>query len=213
MSRKSLLPGILFFGSVLAAVTFLINWNIQANAANATANRALRIGLVDISKILDSYGKREESQKKLETLQGEKKKEMETKLQELQTLKDKKELLLEGSAERKKIEEDLGKLQYELKAMNKSAVRDLSEMSARLLIQLYGDIVSECVSYAKDEGYDLLLKKEELDLEGAVVPDEVRFNILSQKVVYNVPELDVTPAIISRLAEKYESSSGKSQLR
>ena len=70
-----------------------------------------------------------------------------------------------------------------------------------LLIELYNDIIKECAAYAKDEKFGLILKKEELNFDN-LSPEEVKFIIKSQKIIYNVRELDVTEAIIERLKNK-----------
>ena len=204
MNKKVFIQGFILFCCIVGFVIFSAGFDMQAKA---DVRGALKVGVVDVSKVLEGYGKKADFSKQLEDLRSDKQKDIEQKRIEGQTLKDKIELLLPGSPERKKQEEALSKLDIEINVMGEAALKNMSEMHAKMLVQLYQEITEECVAHAKAEGFDLILKKEEIDLE-RLLPREIQFTINMQKIIYNSPEIDITPAIIKRMQEKYESTRG-----
>ena len=196
-------PAIVTIACAAAVLVFFASLNIQAQIPE---RRILRIGIVDISKILDTYSKKEDSNKVLQEFQLEKQDKIDKKRVEIRTKMEKRDLLLPGSSERRKLDEELSDLEVELGIMQKAAAREIREKYAQLLIDLYDDIVQECESYAKAKKFDLILKKENLEFQG-LTPQEVKFNIKTQKIVYNAPQLDITSAIIERLVEEEQPSS------
>ena len=204
MDKKVSLPAIVIFSCIVGILIFFLNWDILAKDP---AEKILKIAVVDVSKVIDAYGKKADFNKELETFQTAKKDEVEKKRQEIKTLSEKIDLLLAGSPERKKEEENLARMKIELDVMTETAMKDLSERYAKLLGVLYKDIIDECEACAKDEGFDLILKKQEVNFEG-LLPDEVKLHINMQNIIFNTPEIDITSAIIERMKKKYESHTG-----
>jgi len=188
-------PAIVTLVCAAIVLAFFMNLNIQAQNPE---RRGLKIAVIDISQVLDAYGKREDSNKALQEFQLEKQDKIEEKKMEIKTRMEKKELLLPGSSERKKLEDEISNLEVELGVMQKNAAREITQKYSELLVELYNDIMQECVSYARAHEFDLVLKKESADFEG-LTPQEVKFNIKTQKIVYNAPRLDITSAIIEHL--------------
>jgi len=204
MSKRVYPQALILLGCIVGFVVVSTGFDMQARA---DVRGALKVGVIDVSKVLDGYSKKADFNKQLEDLRSDKEKDIEQKRIERQTLKDKIELLLPGSSERKKQEEALSKLDIEINVMSEAALKSINEMYAKMLIQLYREITEECTAYAKAEGYDLILKKQEMDLEG-LLPREIQFTINMQKIIYSSPDIDITTVIIERMQEKYESTRG-----
>jgi outer membrane protein len=205
MGRRNPLFAILVTGALAALLALFVDFGgplgLKVGLAQAPERRPLKIGIVDVSKVLDQYEKKARFDAELKEFQASQREKMEEKELEIQKTRDKMELLLPGSSERKKEEEKLSQLEIEREWLRKSAYKDINEKYAQLLVELYEDIVKECAAYAKAEKFDLILKKEELNFDN-LGPEEVKFIIKSQKIIYNVGELDVTEAIIKRLKSK-----------
>jgi outer membrane protein len=186
------------FGCFVAFVVLFADWNILAENRG---EKPLKVGIVDLSKALDSYDKKAQFDAELKEFGEAKKDEIRRKGEDLRAKREKIELLLPGSPERKKLEKEFSASEVELKVMIDAADDELEDKYAALLVELYNDIADECSRYAREKKFDLILKKEALELE-QLSPEQVKLSILSQKIVYNVPELDITPDIIRRLKQK-----------
>ncbi|MFA6132687.1 MAG: OmpH family outer membrane protein [Phycisphaerae bacterium] len=76
----------------------------------------------------------------------------------------------------------------------------------RLTIELYNQIQQTIGKVAKEQGYNLVLYREQ-ELVEARETEQVIEQIRTRKVIYSDPALDITKDVLSRLNESYRSES------
>jgi outer membrane protein len=146
---------------LLSAVVFLC-------VAAAPAFAAGKMAYVDLSAAFDQYGKTQEYDEELSSVQEEKEKELEQVANEIRGLEDKMSLLSdkEKEAKQKELEEKSNKLRQ----MSQEIALDLRRDRDEKLKEILQDIEKIIQAYAQKNGYDFVFNDRVL-LYGAASAD------------------------------------------
>ncbi|MBI5308223.1 MAG: OmpH family outer membrane protein [Planctomycetes bacterium] len=125
------------------------------------------------------------------------------------SLNEKIQLMDLGSEARKKDEETFEKKNLELESFAKFAEKNLVKKYKGYFEGLYSEVCKEVEDIGKREQYDLIIKKEEPELQGGGI-SELQFKVGIKTVLYNSDAVDLTNRVIDNLNKKYaEVSKGK----
>lgn len=91
-------------------------------------------------------------------------------------------------------------LQWFVEFEGKKVERGLAES----LRSIYGDIQATVAEIAKERKYDVVLASDQLPAQAPVAANQVRQQILLQKVIYWSPGVDITDEVVARLNAKYQ---------
>ncbi|MGR3311633.1 MAG: OmpH family outer membrane protein [Candidatus Brocadiales bacterium] len=172
-----------------------------AKEAPRRASR-LKIGVLNINKVLNKYEKRKELEKQFMSLQTEAEQRLRQKQTEIKNLQEEIQLLDMGSESRRKNEEMFEKKMMYLQLEEKMAETKLNRKQKELFEVLYQDIRKEIDILGKREKFDLILKKEDLELKSADIV-ELRLKIGISTVLYYSDALDVTAKVIEGLNSRF----------
>src|SRR3972149_5735829 len=196
---------------VIASLTCLYLFSlsgIQAKepGAASSSSRGLKIGVVDLNAVYEkrkaSDAQRKEQEKQYQKIINDKKKE-------LVSLNEKIQLLDLGSEARKKDEETFEKKNMELESYAKFAEKSLMRKYKDYFGGLYTEVCREVEDIGKREYYDLIIKKEEPELQGGGI-SELQFKVGIKTVLYHSDSVDMTNQVIDNLNKKYsETAKGK----
>lgn len=162
----------------------------------------LKVGVVNINQALDKYEKRKELEKQFLALRTQTEQQLRRKQDEIKTMREEIQLLDMGSENRRKNEETIEKKLLYLQLEEKMAGTNLSRKEKEFFEELYQDVCREIDELGKRENFDIILKKEDLELKSADIL-ELRLKIGIGTVLYYSNALDITPKVIEALNSSY----------
>ena len=196
--------------SFICLCLFSLN-NIQAKepGVGSSSSKSLKVGVVDLNNVFEKYEKRKIFDAQLKEQEKQYQKIINDKKKELVSLNEKIQLLDLGSEARKKDEESFEKKNMELESYAKFAEKSLVKKYKEYFESLYTEVCKEVEEIGKREQYDLIIKKEEPELQSGGI-SELQFKVGIKTVLYHSDSVDITNQVIDNLNKKYaEISKGK----
>jgi Skp family chaperone for outer membrane proteins len=196
------MPIICLAFALLASLTYT-----NINLANAEAED-FKIGIVDISSVFEKYQKRIDLDQKLKEQEKGFQDEVNKKRKEIIDLDEETQLLDLGSESRSNNENMLERKNVELEGYAKFAERQLLKKYKNFFENIYEEVVQKVEEIGKQEGYDLIIKKEESDLKSGQISD-LQFKIGIRTVLYHSDSVDITLDVIENLNASYSKEKGE----
>ncbi len=168
--------------------------------------RALKVGVVDLNNVFEKYEKRKTCDGQLKEQEKQYQKIINDKKKELVNLNEKIQLLDLGSEVRKKEEETFERKNIELESYAKFAEKSLGKKYKDYFESLYTEICKEVEGIGKREQYDLIIKKEEPELQSGGI-SELQFKVGIKTVLYHSDSIDITNQVIDTMNKKYSEVS------
>ena len=187
---------------LLASIT-----TMNLNPVNANAE-GFKIGIVDISRVFEKYDKRTDLDLGLKDLEKELQDEINKRKKEMIDLNEETQLLDLGSETRRNNEDMLERKNVELEGYAKFAERQLLKRYKAFFEQIYGEVVKKVEEIGESEGYDLIIKKEEPELDSGQIAD-LQFKIGIRTVLYHSKAVDITAIVIELLNSEYSKEKEK----
>ena len=181
---------------LLASIT-----TMNMNPVNANAE-GFKIGIVDVSGVFDKYDKRADLDQDLAVFVKEIQDEINKKRKEMIDLNEETQLLDLGSETRRKNEDMLERKNVELEGYAKYAERQLLKKMKTFFEQIYGEAVKKVEEIGESEGYDLILKKQEPELNRGQISD-LQLKIGIRTVLYHSKAVDITAIVLEHLNSEY----------
>lgn len=188
-----------------ALLASLICTNI--NLANAEAEE-FKIGIVDISSVFEKYQKRIDLDQELKEQEKGFQDEINKKRKEIIDLDEEIQLLDLGSESRSSNENLLERKNVELEGYAKFAERQLLKKYKDFFENIYQEVVHKVEEIGKQEGFDLIIKKEESDVKSGKISD-LQFKIGIRTVLYHSDSVDITLDVIDALNSSYSKEKGE----
>lgn len=181
---------------------------IQAKEPGAAGSPAkvLKVGVVDLNTVFEKYEKRKMFDTMLKEQEKQYQKIINDKKKELVSLSEKIQLLDLGSEARKKDEETFERKNMELESYAKFAEKSLMKKYKDYFENLYTEVCREVEDIGKREQYDLIIKKEEPELQSGGIT-ELQFKVGIKTVLYHSGSVDITVQVIDNLNKKYSAAS------
>jgi len=187
---------------LLASITTMNVIPVNAEA------EGFKVGVVDIGGVFEKYEKRKDLDLELKDLEKELQDEINKRRKEMIDLNEETQLLDLGSEARRKNEDMLEKKNVELEGYAKFAERQLLKRYKTFFEKTYGEVIRMVEEIGKKESYDLIIKKEEPELESGQISD-LQFKIGIRTVLYHSKAVDITASVIEHLNSKYSKEKGK----
>ena len=200
--------------SIIASITCLCLFSLsdvhaKEPGAASSSSRGLKVGVVDLNNVFEKYEKRKAFDAQLKEQEKQYQKIINDKKKELVSLNEKIQLLDLGSEVRKKDEETFEKKNMELESYAKFAEKSIMKKYKDYFGSLYTEVCKEVEDIGKREQYDLIIKKEEPELQSGGI-SELQFKVGIKTVLYHSESVDITNQVIDNLNKKYsETSKGK----
>jgi len=188
--------------ALLASFTY-----INVNLANAEAED-FKIGVVDISGVFEKYQKRIDLDQALKEQEQGFQDEINKKRKEIIDLDEETQLLDLGSESRSKNENLLERKNVELEGYAKFAERQLLKKYKEFFENTYQEVVQKVEEIGKQSNFDLIIKKEEPNLESGQISD-LQFKIGIRTVLYHSESVDITSDVIDNLNASYSREKEK----
>ncbi len=188
--------------ALLASFTY-----INVNLANAEADD-FKIGVVDISGVFEKYQKRIDLDQELKEQEQGFQDEINKKRKEIIDLDEETQLLDLGSESRSKNENLMERKNVELEGYAKFAERQLLKKYKDFFENTYQEVVQKVEEIGKQSNFDLIVKKEEPNLESGQISD-LQFKIGIRTVLYHSESVDITSDVIDNLNASYSKEKEK----
>lgn len=188
--------------ALLASFTY-----INVNLANAEAED-FKIGVVDISGVFEKYQKRIDLDQELKEQEQGFQDEINKKRKEIIDLDEETQLLDLGSESRSKNENLMERKNVELEGYAKFAERQLLKKYKNFFENTYQEVVQKVEEIGKQNNFDLIIKKEEPNLESGQISD-LQFKIGIRTVLYHSESVDITSDVIDNLNASYSKEKEK----
>ncbi len=188
--------------ALLASFTY-----INVNLANAEADD-FKIGVVDISSVFEKYQKRIDLDQELKEQEQGFQDEINKKRKEIIDLDEETQLLDLGSESRSKNENLMERKNVELEGYAKFAERQLLKKYKDFFENTYQEVVLKVEEIGKQNNFDLIVKKEEPNLESGQISD-LQFKIGIRTVLYHSESVDITSDVIDNLNASYSKEKEK----
>lgn len=196
--------------SLACLCLFSLN-GIQAKEPGSAGSisKGLKVGVVDLNAVFEKYEKRKAFDAQLKEQEKQYQKIIADKKKELISLNEKIQLLDLGGEVRKKEEENFEKKNIELESYAKFAEKNLAKKYKDYFERLYTEVCKEIEDIGKREQYDLIIKKEEPELQSGGIA-ELQFKVGIKTVLYHSDAVNITNQVLDNLNKKYsEVSKGK----
>jgi len=180
---------------------------MNVNLANAEAED-FKIGIVDISSVFEKYQKRIDLDQELKGQEKGFQDEINKKRKEIIDLDEETQLLDLGSESRGKNENLLERKNVELEGYAKFAERQLLKKYKEFFENTYQEVVQKVEEIGKQNDFDLIIKKEEPNLESGQISD-LQFKIGIRTVLYHSESVDITLDVIDNLNASYSKEKEK----
>jgi Outer membrane protein len=176
------------------------------NLANAEAED-FKIGIVDISSVFEKYQKRIDLDQELKEQEKGFQDEINKKRKEIIDLDEETQLLDLGSESRSSNENLLERKSVELEGYAKFAERQLLKKYKDFFENIYQEVIKKVEEIGIQEGFDLIIKKEESNLKSGEISD-LQFKIGIRTVLYHSDSVDITSDVIDTLNASYSKEKG-----
>jgi len=172
--------------------------------------KGLKIGAVDIVQVFDNLDEKYEMNIELRKEEDRREGELRGLAKRIKDLTDAMKLLRADSTEYKRNAQELEELKSDFRSRRDATEDKLYNRLFDFTHNIYKKIRDEIAGYAREGGYDLVLRVRDPDIgsfDQALRPRhkylELNRRIEYRGVLYHKPALDFTQAIVDRLNAKY----------
>lgn len=195
-------------GLAFLCLFLLSSVSAKEPSAASSPSKGIKVGVVDLNTVFEKYEKRKLFDAQLKEQEKQYQKIVNDKKKELVSLSEKIQLLDLGSEARKKDEETFERKNMELESYAKFAEKSLMKKYKDYFESLYTEVCKEVEDIGKREQYDLIIKKEEPELQSGGIT-ELQFKVGIKTVLYHSDSVDITNQVIDNLNKKYSAAASK----
>jgi len=185
--------------SVLAVTPWV---TAQGQASGASKSP---VAVLDVQAVFDQLDERTQIQANLQTQKEELRQEAEDRRQQVNQLQQDLSILQPGSDQYKQKQRQAQLKAIELKAWMEFQNRRVESENALQLERLYRDVVQAAGRVAEENGFELVLLREEVDFEN-LKPKQVGAKIYNRKVVWAKSGLDISDLVIQRMNTEFNAA-------
>lgn len=180
-------------GMIAALVIFQ-----QGFAAGKETIPPARIGVVNVTKILEACKKNQQWQEKAETDRAKMQAEFQQMRQDLDALQANIKARKQGSSDYYSLMNEYEEKRAIMEGKNTFYENKFTQEMQQWMEALYGDLLKSVNQVAKEKGLDLVLGQETLDLPAPTLRDFM-LSVKTKKVLYAQSDLDITDSVLTVL--------------
>jgi len=185
-------------------------------AVAVAGQRPLRIGTVNVVKVFDELDEKVDMNAKLRELEDKRAAQLRRLAEKVRNLEEKAKLLKPDSEEARKTARLLEDAKREFRSQRDATEDHMYNKLFDFTLAIYKKIRQEIEIYAREAGYDIVLRTRDADL-GNIDPNirprtrylELNRRIEATTVLYHAPSTDFTEEIIKRLNQKYAAAKAE----
>lgn len=168
----------------------------------AAADKPMKIGVVDLTKVFDGYDLRPELEKQLDALHLSLTAQDRARVEEVGRIEQEMQQLALGTPERLALEEKRKKAVQDAELGRRQSLEKLNVESVKMINRMFSDAEKVVVEIAKEKDFDLILKEQTTD-ESPDTRTQAIMDISQRVVLFSKPEYDLTQEVVQRLNAIY----------
>jgi Skp family chaperone for outer membrane proteins len=181
---------------IVALVVFGAYQQGRLNADSAVA--PAKIGVVNVTKVLENCQKQKEWQEKMQAGQTEMKKQFDQMKQELDAVQANLKLRTPGSEDYLKLQQEMMEKSAMMEAKDSFYQEKVTAEIQRWTEELYQQLLKVAESVAQSKGLDIIIADELLDVPAPTLRDFM-LTIKTKKLLYHNSQYDLTDEVLAAL--------------
>ena len=181
--------------------------NQAQTAAGETPCCGTKVAVVDLEKVFDQFEQTQVLNRKMDAIRKKFTQERESKQQAIQAEQVALEAFAKDSTEYYKRNKDLKKKVLEYRIWEAMTNDEVAQNYRRWVNRTYKMITEAVATTAKADGVKLVITQEQLKTD-VKDPKELIARIISRKVVYTAPSIDLTEKVRSKLNADFQKAGG-----
>ncbi|MEJ5258603.1 MAG: OmpH family outer membrane protein [Anaerohalosphaeraceae bacterium] len=170
----------------------------QGFAAAQERYAPVRVGIVDVTKILENCKKNKQWQEKAEADRSRVQAEFQQMRRELEALQANIKQRRPGSSDYFALMGEYEEKRALMEGRNSFYENKFTQEMQQWMEALYSDFVKVTAMVAQEKGLDIVLGKESLEMPAPTLRDFM-LSVKTQKVLYSRQELDITDEVLAAL--------------
>lgn len=183
---------------------------LMALVAVSVAAADTKIAVVNVGEVSEKYERTKDLESHFDnvrrTLQSQRD---ELKEKAERTAKSLSEELKPGTEEYRNRRKELAMMEAQLQYFVDSEGKQIEAELAESLRSIFDDIQTVIKAMAEEKGFDLVLVADSMPPGAPDNTQQVRQQIVLQKVLFASPRVDITNEVVTRLNDKYRAAKGK----
>lgn len=186
--------------------------------AAAPAGAAIKMGVVDIVEVTNTYERTKDASADLQVEQANLKAAAEPKANALKELQVKRDGFNKGTKEYNDLDEQALKAEVEFRNWLAYEQVKIERRHRDVLLDMYREITKVVGALAKEKGLDLVftqafLEPPQIDVERSQGLDDLKNRIMGQRVLFPAEVVDLTADVLKQLNAEYKAkkTAGKPQ--
>ncbi len=176
--------------------------------APATAQAALKVGVVDLVEVTNNYDRTKDASADLQVEQANLQQESEPKVKEIEDLRLKRDGFNRGTGEWKNLDADILKKQIEVRNWITLRRIQIERKHTEVLLDMYREIVEVVDRVVKQKGLDLVftrafLEPPQINVDESTGLEDLKKRIVGQRVLYPTNPEDLTQEVLKLLNDQY----------
>ncbi len=213
MGPRSYRAGAVGLGIIGLSLTLAVistGW-IQETGPSPTQEHGVRIGVVDIQRVLDSYEKSKAVAKELESVFKSKETQLAAQGARIKALTEELAQFNPDSPDYKRVSDELIDLRVRAEAAQKKAQSELTFSNIQYMKSIYKEIQVATGNVAKANKLHYVINQIEPDTMDDLTDPRSILSVMTQPVVYSDHSIDLTDPLIDYLNRWYASAKQQSQ--
>ncbi len=177
------------------------------------ASAAVKIGVVDVVEVMNSYERTQDASQDLKVDQANLKAASEPKIQKVEELRLQRDGFNQGTEEWLQLDEKAMKAEIEFRTWLALEQAKIDRRHQQILREMYGEIQDMTAEVAKAQSLDIVFTKAFLDsprtdLGLSKSLEDMKARITGQFLVYPTQFPDLTQEVLKRLNAAYKAAKG-----
>lgn len=191
---------IVMTAAVVVAVTLTMGLRLQGQNAAASATR---VAVVEVEKVFNDLSERSKVEADINTRISDLQKWQQDQSKEIEAIKADLGVLKPDTAEYNKKLDALTKMAISVKVESDFRQRQIEQEKAIQLENLYRKVIDAVERVAKNDGYDLVLFKDNIPSLRGANQQQIAQIIQIRKCLYAAPQMDLTDRVKTMLNNDY----------
>ncbi len=192
--------------AVVAAALGLTGW-VAANAGNLLSGRPTAVAVMDVQVIFDSLKEKMQIEADLKSQLEQINTDDQDRKQELQELRSDLDILAPDTPAYNEKQSQLEQKAIELQAWRNFQTQKLNHERGLQIEKLYRKMLTAAGQLCKQNGYDLVLFKEQAVNFAGAKPEALKTLIQVRKVLWSADDLDITDQVIQLMNNEFTNST------
>lgn len=193
--------------AMMAAVVWMASTGLNQAQQAGGAGPHTKVGVVDLVRIFNEYDQTRVLNDKMRELQLELSRERDSKEAEIQQERSALDALNPNTPAWVKKRKDIRTMVFDLRVWEMTEQDNLQENHRFWVKRTYRSIITEIGNIAKQQGYDLIITEDDVDLD--VQDTKVLIQqLINRKVVYADGTVDITRDVLTNLNDAFRKAGG-----